>query len=78
MVELVVAGHFQDAAVGREVAGENLDGPLCLVGVVDGVQVVLVDGVVVGEFALLFEVSEFLRDGPAGDGHGVAVEQVRL
>jgi len=46
VVELVVAGHLEHAAVRREVAGEDLDRALRLIGVVDRIEVVGLDGVV--------------------------------
>ena len=71
VVELVIAGDFQDRAVGREVAGEDLDRARLLVGVVDGVDELAGDFVVVGEVELV----QLLGDRPAGDGHRVAVDE---
>ncbi len=48
VVEGVVAGHLQHRAVGREVAGENLDCALVLIRLVDRVEEVRFEAVVVG------------------------------
>ncbi|ESS12853.1 MAG: hypothetical protein A07HR60_00324 [uncultured archaeon A07HR60] len=74
VVELVAAGRFQDGAVWREIAGENLDCPLVLFGILDRVQKVRLDIVIVRQVQLL----EFLGDCPAGDGLLIAVEQACL
>ncbi len=66
-----LAGDFADAAHGREVAVEDDEMARRLDRVVEAVDDVLV-------LRVGLHVLEIFRDGPAGDGHAVAVEQALI
>ncbi|GAD53673.1 hypothetical protein MBEHAL_2433 [Halarchaeum acidiphilum MH1-52-1] len=74
VMEALLAGDLEHAAVRREVAGQDLDRALLVEGVFNGREEVRVDLVVVREIERL----EFLGDRVAGDGHRVAVEVAAL
>ena len=78
VVPLVLAGDLQDRAVGREVAGEYLDGTLLVERVGDGPEEVRIELLVRRELAPTFEFGQLLADRPPGDRRRVAVHVAAL